>query len=83
MTARIIWRGIEIEVRHEQNWLDTDFDHIEVEATPRTPLPFTETGYRSHFMRAEELSRYESPSAFVLAWLNAEAGDWDAQLSMF
>ena len=81
--STITWRGIDIEVRHETAWLGGEMEHIEVETTPRTPLPFTETGYRSHFMRADELAHYDSPASFVLAWLNATAEDWNPQMSLF
>jgi len=37
------------------------------------PLPITTTGYRSHFLPAEELATEGGPVAFVTAWLDREA----------
>jgi len=48
MTLSIIWEGISIDVSHKTNWLNTDYDHIELRADEK--LPLIETGYRSHFI---------------------------------
>ena len=82
MTERIIWRGITIEVRHEPNWLGSGQHHLEIEANPRTPLPITETGYRSAFLRDDTLSKFESASAYVRHWLEVTGVDWDGQLRL-
>ena len=83
MTERIVWRGVEVEIRYEENWLNTGLTHIEIEAQPRTPLPVTETGYRSHFIDPEALADFESVAAFVRFWLDTAAKDWDGQMSLF
>ncbi len=70
-------------MRHEANWLNTDLDHIEIESTPRTRLPMTETGYRSHFIHPADLEEYSDAADFVRYWLEAAAPEWDAQLSLF
>ena len=94
------WNGIRIEVRYCPNWLDFyeglyghKLAHLEIEsiAPERTPLPVTETGYRSHFTRPDVIEAAGGPSAFVRAWLDDAAKDprWIAaqkarnQLSLF
>ena len=76
------WRGIGIEIRFERNWLGSPPSeyhpsHLEVCAVmpERAPLPITETGYRSHFLHPDPLDEAGGPVAFVLAWLDAAAGD--------
>lgn len=82
-SVRIVWRGVTLEVRHTQNWLRTGLDHIEIEATPRTPLPITETGYRSHFIEPRDLADYEDAADLVRFWLDRAGKDWGGQLSLF
>jgi hypothetical protein len=43
-------------------------------------LPFTQTGYRSHFLHPDEVEAEGGPAAYVTAWLNAAAKerDWKA-----
>lgn len=82
MSARFAWRGVEIEVLFERNWLNSDTDHIEVHTEPRTPLPITETGYRSHFIASGELADAVEAAEFVQRWLEAEGKDWDGQLAL-
>ena len=82
MPTRFEWRGVTVEVRHEPNWLNTGLDHIEVMAIPRTPLPITETGYRSHFIDPGDLADYADAADFARFWLETAAKDWDGQLSL-
>lgn len=79
ITAVIEWQGITIEIIYEPNWLnlsreDSDLTaaHLEIRsiAPERAPLPITETGYRSHFLHAEEVDQAGGPEAYVEAWLN-------------
>ena len=77
----MIWRGIEIEVSHTKGFLNSHLDHIEVRA--KEPLPITATGYRSHFLDPSDLDDYKDVEDFVRYWLEAEAKDWDGQLSLF
>ncbi|WP_254368252.1 hypothetical protein [Paracoccus sp. Z118] len=61
-------------------------DHIEMRSEGRTPLPVTETGYRSHFMSKGTVAEHGGAVAFVTAWLDHEAArtGWrGAQLSLF
>ena len=82
-STRIAWRSLELEIRHEANWLSSGLHHIEVETEPRTPAPITETGYRSEFVSDEIFATYEDAEEYVLLWLEAAAKDWDGQLSLF
>jgi hypothetical protein len=71
-TTRTSWRGIAIQVDFEAcRWSGT-FDHVEVRSIDRSPLPITETGYRSAFMPSGEVSADNYVSA-VLSWLDEEA----------
>lgn len=70
-THLIVWRGITIEIRYEERWLDSDGPystaHLELRALEpeRAPLPMTETGYRSHFAPASVIAEAGGPVAFV------------------
>jgi hypothetical protein len=78
-TVRLVWRGITCRVRHTPKYFG-DSDHVEIEVvSPKgAPLPITTTGYRSHFLGADELADAGGPAAFVTAWLDREARskDW-------
>lgn len=71
-----VWRGINIIIRYNSNYLKSGdktnafrLVHLEVIAANKTPLPFTESGYRSHFTNASEIEQYPTPVDFVRAWL--------------
>ncbi|TWB15544.1 hypothetical protein FBZ89_114138 [Nitrospirillum amazonense] len=93
--CRIVWQGIPIDVTYEANWLSMDGDgvtaHLEVRAENRRRLPFTETGYRSHFLPRGIVEAAGGSAAYVLAWLEeaAQSEDWrqyrnaESQLSLF
>lgn len=76
--SRMIWNGIDIEVRWQPDWLAFDDEtitgHLEVRsvAPERAPLPITSTGYRSHFIHAEAIEAEGGPVAYVAAWLAHE-----------
>ncbi|MEP1932150.1 MAG: hypothetical protein ABJO52_20970 [Nisaea sp.] len=86
----IVWRGIEIEVRHMRGWV-SGMDHIEVHSQDREPLPITETGYKSLFIPSADSDITSAPADHVLAWLEhaANSDEWKstaaerAQLSLF
>jgi hypothetical protein len=75
----IVWRGIVIEIRYEEQWLGSDGPfstaHLELHvlSPDKAPLPVTETGYRSHFIAAETVTDGGGPVVFVQAWLDHEA----------
>lgn len=77
----IEWRGLTIEIAFEADWLGLSrhrrvchFD-IRTLVPERAPLPFTETGYRSHFDDPAAIEVAGGPVAFVLAWLDHAARD--------
>ena len=78
------WRGLVIEIRYCPDWLvcyrktyGYALAHLEVETIQPAlvPLPITETGYRSHFDRPDNIEAQGGPIAFVLAWLDHDAED--------
>jgi hypothetical protein len=81
----ITWRGIALEITFTPEKFGL-VDHIEVKAQGRTPLPVTETGYRSHFITSGTVAAHGGAVVFVTAWLDHEAArtGWSgAQLSLF
>jgi len=67
--------SIRIRVTRTPDYLVAGTDHIEIESIKpkKAPLPITETGYRSHFLRPEEITRKGGLQSFVTTWLNREA----------
>ena len=81
----IIWRGITVEITYTPKEFGMT-DHIELRGVDKTPLPVTETGYRSNFLPLDHVVAHGGAVAFVTAWLDFEAAriDWKgAQLSLF
>jgi len=78
-THRITWQGIVVEIRYEAAWFGTNGPfstaHLEVEAIEpeQSELPFTETGYRSHFTSADDVAEAGGPVAYARAWLDHAA----------
>ena len=89
MTHSIHWEGIVVSISHARNWLNTEFDHVEIRAEEK--LPITETGYKSHFIHRDEIALFESTGSFVEKLLDeaAKSPDWirhkeeSRQLSLF
>ena len=91
----LTWRGIKITVIYKSNYFDSkksaSIAHLDITTENRVPLPFTESGYRSHFFHANELEEYGTPIDFVKAWLeeSAKSKEWKAyekkknQLTLF
>lgn len=83
------WRGVDIEITFERDWLSIALDHylaashltVTAVQPKRAPLPITETGYRSHFLSFEEVDQAGGPVAYVGAWLDhmAHSREWNAQ----
>ncbi len=76
----MVWRGINITVRYKPNYFKSTNEirgfrlaHLEVISANKAPLPFTESGYRSHFSDAAEIEAYGTPIDFVKAWLEEAA----------
>ena len=81
----IIWRSVPIEITYTPDQFGM-IDHIELHTENKTPLPVTETGYRSHFMNKGTVAHHRGAVAFVTAWLDHEAeltGWSNAQLALF
>ncbi len=68
-------RTVRIKITHSRDYLGQGQDHVEVESVgpKKSPLPITETGYRSHFIPALELMNAGGPVTFVTAWIEREA----------
>lgn len=92
-TSIITWEGIAVEISYSQpGWCRiTGHWHLEIRAEGETPLPITETGYRSHFVDPEIIRQAEDPETYVEAWLDhaARRSEWKTaqasrqQLSLF
>jgi len=79
---RLDWQGYRIEVRYCPSWSKSyeeiygePLAHLAIETLdpPRSPLPMTETGYRSHFTPAKVIEDEGGPVAFVRGWLDEAA----------
>ena len=84
------WNGIEIEIRWNADYVSFDdggtMAHLEIESISpaRSPLPISETGYRSHFIHTQEVDGFGGPEAYVEAWIGelSRSRAWrEAQLS--
>jgi hypothetical protein len=71
----ITGQTVRLRVTHSRNYLTTGSDHIEIEAVEpkRAMLPITETGYRSHFIKSEDVDRCGGVRRFVTEWLASAA----------
>ena len=93
--STLTWREIKITIIYKSNYFDSKksarIAHLDITTENRVPLPFTESGYRSHFFHATELEQYGTPTDFVKAWLeeSAKSKEWKAyekkknQLTLF
>ena len=82
----IHWQGYKIELNCKSNPFNLqqsvgiNMMHIELRTLvpAKAPLPVTETGYSSHFINAEVVAEYDTPAAYVLAWLGhaAQKPEW-------
>jgi hypothetical protein len=93
---RINWRGIDIEVTYERDWLNIEGYspcHLTLKALVpgHSPLPLTETGYKSHFTDPSLVDAAGGPVAYVVTELDeaAKCPEWIAyeadsrQLTLF
>jgi hypothetical protein len=71
----ITGQTVRLRVTHSRNYLTTGSDHIEIEAIEpkRAILPITETGYRSHFIKSDDVERAGGVRRFVTDWLASAA----------
>lgn len=83
---RFAWQGIEIEATYTPlKW--GVIAHLEIRSImpERTPLPITETGYRSHFHPVGTVeARGGDVVAQVIAWLDEEAAspEWKRHIEV-
>jgi hypothetical protein len=75
------WQGLDIEVRYLPSWSESferiygyPMAHLEIQQLDHSPLPFTETGYKSHFTAMGDIEAAGGPEAYARQWL-----DWAAQ----
>ena len=85
---QIHWQDLDIEVLYCPNWFaafEEVYGHplarLEIRQPERKPLPFTETGYRSHFTTPEDIEAAGGPVEYVRAWLDtvAQSPEWKAR----
>jgi len=78
----ITWEGIEIEIGYIPSYCEAyrkyqgvDLSHVEVRSIkPRNvPIPITETGYRSMWIRAPQLATYGGVVEYVTSYIQEEA----------
>ena len=71
--SNITWEGREIRLSYTPRWC-AQIDHVEVQTIDRTPLPITETGYKSHFFGpVDPIMSIHEIERMVIAWLDSEA----------
>jgi hypothetical protein len=83
-TYRFDWNGIEIEAVYTPEGYGP-YAHLEIRSInpERTPLPMTETGYKSHFHPQGMIEAHEGGViGQVTAWLDEEAQkpEWQTHL---
>ncbi|MFZ6047399.1 hypothetical protein ACFW0H_14935 [Pseudomonas sp. CR3202] len=78
--ATFAWQGLSIEVLLTPSWSECyrhiygyPLAHLQISAAGRTPLPISETGYRSHFERADNIAAAGGAVAYARAWLDQAA----------
>tara|TARA_R110002020_G_scaffold219395_5_gene427303 strand:+ start:1466 stop:1771 length:306 start_codon:yes stop_codon:yes gene_type:complete len=91
----IEWEGIAVLVKWCPRYFGVkdiyQIAHLEIHAANKTPLPITETGYKSHFIDKETVEALGGPVAYARTWLDEAAAspEWKAraqasrQLSLF
>ena len=72
---KLVWRDVTCRVRHTRDYISEGWSHIEIIVlNPKdAPLPITQTGYLSHFIDADDLTKVGGPVAFFLTWLDRES----------
>jgi hypothetical protein len=99
VTETLDWRGVSLSVSYDPSFFvsnlgrDDPQAHLEIHVVgPKgARLPFTEIGYRSHFLPPRLVEQAGGPAAYVLTWLDDAATsrawrryeDDSRQLSLF
>lgn len=96
--ATFLWQGLTIEALFTPNYSESyrrlygyPLAHLQICAAGRAPLPISETGYRSHFARADTIEAAGGAEAYARAWLDhaaqspawIEAQEQARQMSLF
>ncbi len=80
--SEIVWRGLQVRVSFNPEYSKTYKDfygyplgHLEVIVIfpERSPLPISETGYKSSFLSPEDVLAEGGPAHYVQAWLDHAA----------
>lgn len=78
-TLKMIWQNIAIDIVYTPNRFPsyykvhgTHLDHFAIAVAQ--PLPISETGFKSHFVLADYVCEYETPLAYIEAWLGHAGG---------
>lgn len=78
----ITWQGIEIEIGYIPSYCEAykkyqgvDLSHVDVRSIkPRNvPIPITETGYRSMWIRTPQLAKHGGVIEYVTSYIEEEA----------
>jgi len=81
---RLVWKDHVIDVRHVTNWHNCGIDHLSITclSPERAALPFTETGYKSHFLHESDVIMRGGAVAYVTAWLDeaSQSPEWKAHV---
>lgn len=81
-TYEFEWCGICVSLQHVHKYCGV-IEHLEIRTIDpeKTPLPITETGYKSHFIDETSINNYGGALAYVLAWLDdaARKPEWQRQ----
>jgi hypothetical protein len=74
------WRGLDIEVLFEPDYTPVfreiyghALGHLQVRCLNGKPLRFSETGYKSHFERTDNVLVAGGPADYVREWLDYAA----------
>jgi hypothetical protein len=85
--SRLTWQGFTMTIRYDPaSFADHAHIQLQVIAPERNaPLPVTETGYRSHFVRPEVVEAAGGPTAYVRVWLEeaSRSPSWRARLNQW
>ena len=76
LTHWFTWRHVRfkiIERRNDLNHPAATLLELHVIAARDTPVPITATGFKSHFISAEEIAEAGGPVALFTTWLDHEA----------
>ena len=86
-THTLQWNGIDITLEFDPDWsrayreiYGSAMTLMQIRSEGRQPLPITETGYRSAFVRSTAMAEFDGPVAYLRAWLDAEASGEHWQL---